>query len=133
MYVLDAIALRKVSLSTLEVSTVAGIRFTAMDVPTQPVLLPAPSTIWSDGIFIYVGGTGVIQRFDARTGELKTLAGTTFSGGFQDGIGEAARLGAPQGIWSDGQYVYFLDDSLRRLNLATREVTTWVGRALRLS
>jgi hypothetical protein len=64
---------------------------------------------------------------------VRTVAGSSVTVGFQDGLPGIARIGVPKGIWSDMQYVYFLDDSLRRINNATGEVTTWVGRALRLS
>jgi hypothetical protein len=53
--------------------------------------------------------------------------------GFQDGPPETTRIGFPKGLWTDAENIYFLDNSLRRFNTTSREVTTVAGRALRLS
>jgi hypothetical protein len=133
LYVLDGNALWKVNLSTLQYSAIAGVPYGSINLPGQPVFSSVSSTIWSDGKFIYAGVGGGIQRLDPGTNELKTIVGSPQLPGFQDGLPGIARIGVPQGIWSDGQYIYFVDNSLRRFNLTTQEVTTWVGLVLRLS
>src|SRR5262249_55382090 len=90
------------------------------------------SRLWSDGIFLYVGITSQIERVDLVTGEARMVTGIP-QGGFVDGpAGVALALNA-QGAWADSQYIYFIDDSLRRFDRATGEIKTVAGRALRLS
>jgi len=123
MHVMDNIAIRKIDLATLDVTVLAlASAFSA-----------GPSALWSDGRIVYIGVTGGIQQFDPVTREVRTIMGGLMSTGFQDGPPGVARMGIPKGIWSDAQHIYFVDDSLRRFNLATQEVTTFAGRALRLS
>src|SRR5213594_2531852 len=133
LYLVDS-ALRKMDLSTNQVVTLAALPRTTW-----------PLALWSDGKFVYVGGSTEIHRFDPGSAQFTTLAGAQGYPGAQDGIGETARLYLLGGMWGDAQYLYFTDRSfssssgkpvdgrLRRLNLATREVITLAGRVLLLS
>ncbi len=132
LYTVDFGALRKMDLSTNQVVILARVRGTVPDTG-QPLITSFPSALWSDGKFVYVGGATEIQRFDPGSAQLTTLAGARGHVGAQDGIGETARLNLPGAMWGDAQYLYFTDRSLRRLNLATREVITLAGRVLLLS
>jgi DNA-binding beta-propeller fold protein YncE len=69
-------------------------------------------TVLANGIARYAGGLG----------------GT----GTVDGIGDAARVNQPRGLVPDGKGGYFFTDdgqTVRRLDLATRSVTTLAGKA----
>jgi hypothetical protein len=60
------------------------------------------------------------------------FAGTDSGFGFQDGLGQNARFREPRGIWSDGTNLYVADQlnfTIRKIRLATGEVTTLAGKA----
>jgi len=70
-----------------------------------------------------------IRKYDLSSGILTTLAGSGVAG-FLDGTGTAAAFNNPSSLVSDGSYLYIVDasnTSIRKLNLATNEVTTLAG------
>lgn len=78
-------------------------------------------------------GSHVIRRLDRLTNQVTTIAGTaSTTGGFANGIGSAARFKGPDGIAvsRDGTFALIADTGnqvIRRINLATNEVTTIAG------
>lgn len=102
-----------------------------MDIPSSVVFAP-------DGmIYISDQGNWRIRRV-TPDGTISTFAGG--ERGFADGVGEEAMFDAPQGpdaspggklaIDPDGRYLYVADtfnNRIRRIEIATREVTTFAG------
>jgi sugar lactone lactonase YvrE len=85
------------------------------------------------GAYLYVTDTGIhsIRRVDIATGETTTFAGTGVSGS-ADGTGTSAAFGGPTGIASDGTNLYVsVNHSIRKIVIATAEVTTLAGTGLR--
>src|SRR4029078_12160684 len=95
-----------------------------------------PSAIASDGAGnLYVsdaGDNGTIRKIVIATGVATTRAGTPGQHGSADGTGAAARFGAPWGIVGDGMGNLYMSDgngAIRKIVMATRAVTTFVGTA----
>ncbi len=102
-----------------------------MDLPSAVVFAP-------DGM-IYVADQGNFRvRRVTPDGTISTFVGGTR--GFADGVGEEAQFDSPQGpdaspggkivIDPDGQNLYLADtfnNRIRKINIATREVTTIAG------
>ena len=103
-------------------------------VSPQPPQFDRPHGIWSDGIYLYVTerGNSSVRRIEIATREVKLLAGDPNGGsGTADGIGTAARFDETAGIWGDGNGSVYIAEranhAIRKLNLATGEVTTIAG------
>jgi hypothetical protein len=93
----------------------------------------SPGEIWGDGVDIYIPDQGhhVIRKMVIATGVVTSLVGSPGSAGFADGIGTDAFFNFPTGIWGDGRYLYVADSSnfvIRKVNIATQEVTTLAGK-----
>jgi len=67
------------------------------------------------------------------TAEVTTLAGAPFAFGSADGVGEQAQFSTPVGLVADGAGSLFVVDgsnnTVRRIDIATAQVTTLVGTA----
>jgi len=62
------------------------------------------------------------------TAEVTTIAGVPGVSAFVDGPRNQARFKSPGGLWGDGSFLYLTDDStIRKVNIATGEVTTIAG------
>jgi DNA-binding beta-propeller fold protein YncE len=77
---------------------------------------------------------GTIRKIDLTTGAVSTLAGLALQPGSADGVGSAARFKYPYGVAVDatGTTVYVADTAnhlIRRIDVATRTVTTLAGKA----
>jgi len=88
----------------------------------------------ADSNYVYVtdGSSSTIRWISISNADVTTLAGSPYESGTRDGIGSAARLNHPQNMWGDGVFLYFLEPGnclVRRLNIATREVTRFAGEA----
>jgi sugar lactone lactonase YvrE len=72
----------------------------------------------------------IVRRMERSTQQVRFVAGT-FSTGFTDGVGQAARLNHPVGVLDDGAGTLYIADrdngAIRRVDTATLEVTTFVG------
>jgi sugar lactone lactonase YvrE len=91
-----------------------------------------PSHITTDGTNLYVADyfNHTIRKIVIATGEVTTLAGTAGLSGSTDATGAAARFYRPEGITTDGSYLYVADRenfTIRRIAIATGEVTTLAG------
>jgi sugar lactone lactonase YvrE len=75
--------------------------------------------VWTaPGGEVYVADTYAIRRFDPATGEVTTVAGAS-SGGFQDGVGGAARFKGAEGIVGDAAGNLYVADTL---NASVRKI-----------
>ncbi|GAB4569278.1 MAG: thioredoxin-like domain-containing protein [Anaerolineae bacterium] len=127
------------SLSSLTLNPVAGsgVEGTA-DGPAPVAQLAQPSGIALSGdgrLFIADTESSAIRFVDLRAEprEVHHLAGpdySLFAFGDEDGVGASARFQHPMGLAIEGGQLYVADTynhKIRRVNLATGEVTTWLG------
>jgi hypothetical protein len=94
----------------------------------------SPQGVASDGagsLFVADWDGQVIRKIDVATGAVTTLAGFPLMAGSTDGTGSAARFNCPAGIASDGSGNLFVADylnhTIRKIVIATREVTTFAS------
>jgi len=145
LYVADSTnkLIRKISIATGEVSTLAGKPsggFT--DGIGTEALFSFPEDVTVVGTNLYVtdmyGAT--VRKIDLKTQQVSTFAGKTvyeeidgrrnFLPGFIDGMGQSARFNFPMGITNDGKNLYVADQNnnkIRKIVIATGEVTTLAG------
>ncbi len=124
--------IRKIELSTVTVSTVAGDGSAAFnDATGTSAQFNFPTGMTTDGTNLYVADriNHRIRKIDIATSAVTTLAGNG-SAGFMDGVGTGAQVSFPAGVTTDGTYVYVADTSnnrIRRIDIATQTVTTIAG------
>ena len=84
-----------------------------------------PTAIWGDGTNLYIAEDHqIVKKVVLATGEVIPLAGDPSVYASRDGVGSAAQLRI-SAIWGDGVHLYMTErGAIRRLDLATREVTT---------
>jgi len=130
-------SIRQVELATNQVTTIAGSHnesATRDGVGGQARFnVPKDIALSPDGRFALIADVGakVIRRLDLTTLAVSTLAGAAGQPGQVDGVG-AARFNGPFAltISPDGSYALiteFYAHYLRRLDLTTLEVSTFVG------
>jgi hypothetical protein len=90
-----------------------------------------PRAVWGDGVNLYITDSynHAIRRLVIANGVVTTFAGNGTPGS-ADGIGTNATFNYPSGIWGDGVNLYVADSSnlsIRKINLATREVSTFAS------
>ena len=138
LYVTDTweFTIRKVIPATGQVTTFAGSASQGGD--TDAIGTSArfffPRGITSDGAFLYVcdGGNNTIRKVEIATQNVTTFAGTAGTTGHTDAVGTSARFDYPSGITTDGYSLYVTDmnnHTIRKISLATAEVTTLAGSA----
>jgi sugar lactone lactonase YvrE len=132
----DNHAVRKVVLTTAEVTTLAGAAEHAggEDGMGAAVRFDHPAGLASNGAGqLWVADTDnhSIRSIQIATGQTTTLAGTPGQQGSRDGQGAAARFFAPTGVASDGAGHLWVADSqnrtIRKVVLATGDVSTLAG------
>lgn len=124
-------------LSKKRISTFAGTgRETRTDGPNRKAAFAQPSGLASDGKVLYVADSEIstIRSVDVDAkGETRTVAGSggLFDFGSADDRGGKARFQHPLGVALHGKSVLFVADTfnhlIRRIDLESREVTTWLG------
>ncbi len=128
--------IRKIVISTGEVSTVAG---TSTQGSSDGVGAAArffePEGITTDGSSLYVADykNHIIREIITATGQVITLAGSAGQSGSSDAIGASARFNNPVGITTDGANLYVADtgnNTIRKIVIASGDVTTLAGTAL---
>ncbi len=134
LYVLDANAIRMVTIATGQVTTLAGVASTAgyADGTGSAARFNYPAGITTDGTSLYVSdGGNTIRKVAIATGAVTTIAGTNGITGSADGTGSAAQFNIPYGLATDGTNLYIADsgNTVRKLALATGAVTTIAGKA----
>jgi DNA-binding beta-propeller fold protein YncE len=107
----------------------------AATVTTVAQFQAVPQGIAIDGDDLLVslqeqGGENSIIRI-ATDGTLSTVAGSTASSGFADGVGTTALFNSPAGLFDDGAGNLYIADSgnyvIRKMRIATADVTTYAG------
>jgi len=89
-----------------------------------------PQSLTTDGTYLYAGDYTVIRKISIASGSVTTLAGTNGMSDYADGTGTSARFKYPNGITTDGTYLYvteFGDHTIRKVVIATGVVTTIAG------
>ena len=136
LYVADSgnHTVRQVVIATGAVTTLAGKPGQVGDDigPGSTARFAGPGGIAVSEGYGYVADTGncSIRRIALTTGWVTNLAGVSGSSGSTDGLGNAARFCYPSGIATDGVYLYVADtnnDTIRKIEIATRTVTTVAG------
>jgi uncharacterized repeat protein (TIGR02543 family) len=137
LYVTDASHIvRKISLATQEVTTIAGMVGIAGTTDSRDGLeaqFNTPQGITTDGLFLYVCDSVnyAIRTVDLSTGEVSTLAGLKGTSSHADGVGTTARFRGPYMITCDGEYLYVTDTNgshtVRSIEISSREVDTIAG------
>jgi DNA-binding beta-propeller fold protein YncE len=105
------------------------------DGPNASAAFAQPSGLASDGERLYVADSEIstIRIVETKAGgSTSTLAGSgdLFGFGAKDGIGDEARFQHPLGVALHGNEIFVADTFnhlIRRIDLKTREVTTWLG------
>lgn len=137
LYVADSInnTIRQVDPGSGAVTTLAGAAGVAGgdDGAGAAASFHFPNAIGTDGTDLYVADTyASTVRKVTTAGVVTTVAGLLHQHGATDGVGENARFRHPSGIAVHDGYAYVSDTgnyTVRRIELATRTVTTWVGSA----
>jgi sugar lactone lactonase YvrE len=131
-------SIRKVVIATATSSTVAGFPapFGSADGTGAAARFGGLDGSFSDGagnLYVSDSGNNTIRKIVLATGEVTTFAGTasTGPGATVDGVGAAARFSGPSGLAGDGAGSLFVADfngqTIRRIDIATRAVTTLAG------
>ena len=136
LYVSEEFGIRKIELSTGTVTTLAGLStMGSVDGTGSDARFWNPSGIWLDRVanaaYIADASNHTIRKLDIATQTVSTIAGTPFVSGTSDGFGANARFNNPDGIWGDGLgtlYIVGASNTIRKLVLATGEVTTIAGK-----
>jgi sugar lactone lactonase YvrE len=99
-------------------------------------IFSAPTAVTSDGagnVFVSDSSDDAIRKVDVFTGMVTEFAGSPGARATEDGVGLAAMFSNPHGIVYDGAGNLFVADTsadtLRRIVIATRTVTTIAGDA----
>jgi streptogramin lyase len=125
--------IRRIVLSTGDVTTIAGLagsRGSADGVGTA-ARFNTLTGITCDGANLYITdqNSAVIRQMVLATREVTTLAGTPNMVGNVNGVGAAARFQKARALVYDGIGNLYIADSgnnaVRKLNVATRQVTTY--------
>jgi DNA-binding beta-propeller fold protein YncE len=135
---LERHVIRKITLLTREVTTLAGLASSSGSVDGVGTNCqfnqPAFVAIAPDGEYALVAewGNHVIRRVEMSSGFVTTLVGTKATSGSADGFGSAARFNKPCGvaISPDGFFALVTDVEnrvVRKIVMSTRSVTTLAG------
>ena len=140
LYVADSYnhAVRKIVIATKSVSTLAGSMSSGSADGTgtdAEFNLLKGITIADENIYVTDTSNTTIRKIVISSGAVTTFAGIVDSSlGDEDGTGTEASFAYPTGITSDGSNLYVVDSSsntVRKIVIATREVTTIAGTAPR--
>jgi DNA-binding beta-propeller fold protein YncE len=140
LYVADTAnhLLRAVDLTAKKVSTVAGTgKRGGVLHDSGAALETALASPWDllyvgDKLYIANAGTHQIAAYDPAQATVAPFAGSG-SESLLDGPAGEAKMAQPSGLASDGTYLYVADaesSSIRKIELATGDVTTLIGKGL---
>lgn len=127
--------IRRLQISSASVVTIAGGTYGTADGFGTAAQFETPDGLAYDPsgyLVITEYWMNTVRRMNLATTEVVTLAGVAgWSGGYQDGTGAGALFNTLHGVISDGAGTAIVGDSgnglLRRVNIATGAVTTWLG------
>lgn len=137
LYVVDqTMTLRKIDPATAEVTTIAGAPYsmgkTNGTFDVARFFEPLAITYAAGKLYVTDIGNVDVRTVDLGAGVVSRLAGGSKPAS-EDGIGVAATFNWPYGIASDGAGHLFVvdrrDHVVRRIDIATAEVTTIAGKA----
>lgn len=127
---------RKINLSTAAVTTFAGtVAQGHVDGPVASAVFNGTANIVFDrsgDLFIADEENNMIREI-TTTGVVTTIAGSGAMGS-ADGVGAAASFNHPEGMVIDASgnlYVADNNNTIRKINLATKQVTTYAGTGVR--
>lgn len=140
LYVADSYnqTIRRINIATKAVSTLAGTSGStgSADGIQGAARFYLPSRITTDGVSLYVTDfyNRTIRKIDIGSGNVTTLAGVAGQLGSDngatdstDGTGSTARFNQPNGITTDGTYLYVTDsylNSIRKVDNVSGDTTT---------
>jgi hypothetical protein len=84
---------------------------------------------------LYFSSNAAIHLADTSNGDNSVVAGNPGVTGFKDGVGSSAEFAIPNGLCTDGDSIYVMDQgnsAVRQLVPSTRQVTTVAGDGLNL-
>jgi len=131
-------AIRAVDLSDGKVSTIAGTgrkgswRISSGSAKSIDLRSPWDLALRDGGLDIAMAGSHQIWRYEIKSERLNLLAGSGAEN-IIDGSFENAAFAQPSGLWVSGDKLYVADSetsAVRKLDLATRQVTSLVGTGL---
>jgi hypothetical protein len=127
----SACVLRKVVLSTLAVSTVAGTLNNCAAIVDGIGLasrFKGPSSIVYLGGNLYIADFNTVRMYNPTSGQVTTVAGSTLTG-YVNGVGTAARFyNYDPMLFTDGASLFYVEyDTIRRIDPTTFVVDTLVG------
>ena len=115
-------AIRKVSISSGAVSTIAGLNSSTgtTDATGTSARFNQPIGMYCYGNYLYVAdyANHSIRKIDTSSLVVTTIAGSSGTTGSSDGTGTSARFNYPFGITSDGTYLYvadYVNQTIRRI------------------
>jgi len=125
---------RRIDLATATVTTFAGAPGDAGSADGAAARFDAPAGIAADGAhgIVWVADTsnGTVRAID-DAGVVATLAGAAGNPGWADGVGTAAKLSGPTGLYFDGAGTLYVADTgnsvVRVIDAATGAVATVAG------
>lgn len=123
LYVLQPTTVRRIVISSAEVTTLSGTYISAYGITIDPA-----------GLNLYITDSAAtsIKRFVLSNSQLTTIAGSQGFSGYLDDIGTNARFRYPTGISIDsvGLNLYVTDENdgrIRKISLLNNQVTTVAG------
>ena len=126
--------IRKYEIATGNVTTVAGLCGTAgtLDGTGSAARFNFPIQISTDGTSLFVcdRANNMIRKVDISSTVVTTLIGSGGSSGDINGVGSIARINYPNGITTDGNYLYISDrgnNKIKRYLISSGVVTTMAG------
>ena len=125
--------IRKMDLTTNEVSTVAGSSYGYLNATGTNARFTMPSGMVSDGagnLYVADLGNNRIRKIELTSGLVTTIAGDG-NATFRDGVGENASFFYPVGLaWGGAGTLYVADvanNRIRKIEVNTGKVTTLAG------
>lgn len=92
---------------------------------------PRGIVAYGDTLYVADQNNHTVRKIDRITGDVTTIAGYPGIPGLDDGTGSSARFYAPEGIETDGTYLYIGDTrnhAIRKIEITTGNVTTLAGK-----
>ena len=92
---------------------------------------PRGIAVYGDTLYIADKSNHTIRKMDLTTRSVTTIAGYPGRPGVNDGIGSNARFYYPEGIATDGVYIYIADTGnhvIRKIEINSSTVTTIAGK-----
>jgi hypothetical protein len=134
LYIIDSgnYLLRSINIATRQSATIAGTpgACNLVDGIGPAARFFSPRFITNDGKgTLYLTDEHTVRSVNLSNSNVTTIAGQFNTPGSIDGTGTAALFNSPQGITTDGVYLYIADGNctIRKMNIATGLVTTIAG------